>query len=127
MVAGRDASKFTGNWYAVDQNSREFNIERISDGLKMQAPDLLCTIKHLEVHHELGGLSADGQSECSGEGGGARGSWLIRLFDTGYLAVVERVTATQSYGDEGSENAKWKKANWTTVYVYSRRKEHANE
>ena len=63
--------------YSVDQDTREFNIEGTSDGLKMHAPDLL-SIKLLEIHHDdFDGLSADGQSECSGEGAGTRGSWLI--------------------------------------------------
>jgi hypothetical protein len=125
LIADRDASKFTGKWYAVDEDSREFNIERTSDGLKMHASDLLCTIKHLEIHHDFG-LSADGQFECTGEGEAARGSWLLKLIGSGYLAVVERVTATQS-SEDGSEDANWKKANWTTVYVYSRRNEHHND
>jgi hypothetical protein len=127
LIADRDAGKFTGKWYSVDQNSREFNIERTSDGLKMMAPDLACTIKHLQIHrNELNDLSADGQFECWGEGDAARGTWLIRLFDSGYLAVVEHVTAT-SQMEDGSENPQWKKANTTNVSVYSRRNEHHND
>jgi hypothetical protein len=127
LIADRDARKLTGKWYSVDQDSREFNIERTSDGLKMMAPDLLCTIKHLDIHRNaVGNLSADCQFECFDEGNAARGSWLIRLFDSGYLAVAEHTTATSEM-EEGNENIRWKKQNLTNVYVYSRRNEHHND
>jgi hypothetical protein len=79
-MAGRDASKFTGKWYSVDQDNREFTIERISNGgLKMMAPDLACTIKHLNIHRdELNDLTADGQVECFDEGYASRGTSICR-------------------------------------------------
>jgi hypothetical protein len=120
----QDASKFEGKWYSVDQDSREFRIERTRDGLKMMAPDLACTIKHLQIHRDgISGLSADGQFECFDESEGARGTWLLKLFDSGYLAVVEHTTAIGN-----AENGSWKKQNATTnVAVYSRRNEHPAE
>ena len=127
LVAGRDISKFTGKWYSLDQDNREFTIERSSDGLKMRAPDLDCTIKYLQIHHdELNDLTADGQVECFDEGYAVRGTWLIRLFNSGYLAVVQHTTATSTMKDDG-EDTKWKKENSTYVSVYSRRNEHPSE
>ena len=107
LITDRDASKFTGQWYTVEQDGSKYTIERTSDGLQMLGPDYFCAIRHLQIHQDdIGGLSEDGQSDCSGKGGAARGTWLIGLFDSGYLAVVEHITATdggQAQARGGSE------------------------
>jgi hypothetical protein len=121
--SAHDASRFTGVWYSVDQDTRTFTIKRTSNGLKMTGPDLECTIKHLDVHPDD---TANGLSECFDEGSASRGTWLLKLFDNGYLAVVEHLTEASQMNDDGS-SGQWKKANTTHVYVYSRRNEHAND